>query len=698
MGKSCKAFMKSAVDARNHWDIFGNRAFVSTFGTMPQTILLVEDEAIISLAEARAIERFGYDVEVARTGEAAVELSLAQGKSIDLVLMDIDLGQGMDGTQAARRILAQRNLPIVFLSSHAERETVDKVRGITRYGYVVKNSGNFVLQSSIEMAFELFRAHEELRRGEARLATLLKTIPDLVWLKDTEGVYLACNPAFERFFGASEADIVGRTDYDFLPRAEADFFRGKDLEAIAYQGPHSNEEWITYSDGHRAFLDTIKTPMVDDQGGLVGVLGIGRDITERQAILDRLAESEAKVQQRLKTIVEPALELEELRLSEIIEIEPLEGLLEKFSALTGMVTALLDKKGEVLLATGWQDICTKFHRTCAESAMACTESDTFLNENLRDGEYLEYHCKNGLWDVVTPLYVDSRHVGNIFSGQYFHEDDAVDEAAFALQAERFSFDKEAYLDALRKVPRLSQERIGLLMDFLVRVTQFVSSLSFGKLQLERSIAERQRTERLLSNSVAEKETLYKELQHRVKNSLGIVSAFLSLNIADLEDERSRHVFQEAVDRVSCVSMIYDKLSGAADGACVELDVYLADLIDLLVATYAVDRDLMIEKELEGLGCDQTKTVSIGLILNELFTNALKYAHRPGEPGRISVRLSRTDQGAELSVSDDGPGLPPGFEAKSVKSLGLRIVGLLAGEIGGSLSFADGQGTTAIVRF
>jgi PAS domain S-box-containing protein len=128
----------------------------------PKTILLVEDEALIALAESRKIEGFGYRTLVAGSGERAVEL-MAEDNAIRLILMDIDLGKGMSGPEAAERILERRHLPIVFLTSHAEREMVEKVRGITRYGYVIKNSGDFVLQTSIEMAFELFESNESIR-------------------------------------------------------------------------------------------------------------------------------------------------------------------------------------------------------------------------------------------------------------------------------------------------------------------------------------------------------------------------------------------------------------------------------------------------------------------------------------------------------------------------------------------------------
>lgn len=126
------------------------------------------------------------------------------------------------------------------------------------------------------------KAETELFESEARLRTLVQTIPDLIWLKDTEGVYLACNKMFERFFGAEEADIIGKTDYDFVDKDLADFFREHDRKAMAAGKPSSNEEWITFADdGHRALLDTIKTPMYAAGGRLIGVLGIARDITER---------------------------------------------------------------------------------------------------------------------------------------------------------------------------------------------------------------------------------------------------------------------------------------------------------------------------------------------------------------------------------------------------------------------------------
>ena len=120
-----------------------------------------------------------------------------------------------------------------------------------------------------------------LLRSEQRFRTLLDRIPDLIWLKDTDGVYLSCNATFERFFGAKESEIIGKTDYDFVDKKLADFFRENDRRAMAAGHPSSNEEWITFSDtGERVLLLTTKTITFDTDGTVIGVLGIGRDITD----------------------------------------------------------------------------------------------------------------------------------------------------------------------------------------------------------------------------------------------------------------------------------------------------------------------------------------------------------------------------------------------------------------------------------
>jgi PAS domain S-box-containing protein len=135
------------------------------------------------------------------------------------------------------------------------------------------------------------QVEEKLKKSEARLRTLIDTIPDLIWLKDPEGIFLQCNHRFEKYFGAAENEIVGKTDFDFVDEKLATFFRRNDLAAMAAGKPTVNEELITFPDGHSEVLETIKTPIFESDGKLIGVLGIGRDITKHKQAEKELRES-----------------------------------------------------------------------------------------------------------------------------------------------------------------------------------------------------------------------------------------------------------------------------------------------------------------------------------------------------------------------------------------------------------------------
>jgi CheY-like chemotaxis protein len=148
---------------------------MATMNEGKKLVLLVEDDGVIALATARQLERFGFAVAHAFSGDEA--LSLDAELSPDLVLMDVDLGEGMDGPTTGERILARRDVPLVFLSSHSEPEIVELTERVTSYGYVLKHAGPTVLGASIRMAFRLFDTRLELKEHIARLTALSDNIP-----------------------------------------------------------------------------------------------------------------------------------------------------------------------------------------------------------------------------------------------------------------------------------------------------------------------------------------------------------------------------------------------------------------------------------------------------------------------------------------------------------------------------------------
>jgi PAS domain S-box-containing protein len=167
---------------------------------------------------------------------------------------------------------------------------------------IMKNGNVVELKGAIQDITELKKkeeetilAKEQAEKSELLIKTIVNTVPDLIWLKNKEGVYLECNKRFEDFFGQSSNEIIGKTDYDFVNKELADFFRKNDKLAMNAGKPTVNEEEITFaSDGHSEILETIKTPLVDKKNKILGILGVGRDITERKKSEILIKESEEK--------------------------------------------------------------------------------------------------------------------------------------------------------------------------------------------------------------------------------------------------------------------------------------------------------------------------------------------------------------------------------------------------------------------
>ncbi len=232
----------------------------------------------------------------------AIELMQAQRKSCVIVVEDEkpvgiiterDMVRFYSGERSYTDLVLGQVMvaPVLTISrnatTHQAAETMlsHKVRHLVAVDDAGRMAG---LVSEHDLTQVMVGGLAEVRTGiEERI--LLDTLPDLVWLKDEQGIYLACNRRFEMFFGVQEAEIIGKTDYDFVAKEQADFFRQHDRKAMAAGKPSVNEEWLTFAeDGYRGLFETIKTPMYDSRRRLSGVLGVARDITERKRTEDAL--------------------------------------------------------------------------------------------------------------------------------------------------------------------------------------------------------------------------------------------------------------------------------------------------------------------------------------------------------------------------------------------------------------------------
>ncbi|HYH18157.1 MAG TPA: PAS domain S-box protein [Azospirillum sp.] len=198
----------------------------------------------------------------------------------------------------------------------------------------------------------------------------------------------------------------------------------------------------------------------------------------------------------------------------------------------------------------------------------------------------------------------------------------------------------------------------------------------------RDITERTRARAELQRALDQKSLLLREVNHRVKNSLHLVSSLLSLQLRGITEDRLRHHFRDAISRIHAIAQVHARLYQTERFETVELATYLHALADDLLAASggATACDLRIDAEEVELPIDLA--IPLSLVANELITNAIK--HGAGGRVRVDVSLRRVGRELEFSVTDDGPGLPADFDPERAKSLGLRIVTTLTRQVGGTL--------------
>src|SRR6266702_3284123 len=272
-------------------------------------------------------------------------------------------------------------------------------------------------------------------------------------------------------------------------------------------------------------------PIRDASGRTRGVVLVFRDQTEERQAEQALRESEQRIRLKLDSLLSPQGDIGQLELADIIDASAIQQLMEDFHEIARLPLGVIDLRGKVLVGVGWQDVCTKFHRVHPDTCRNCIESDTQLSAGVPPGEFRLYKCKNDMWDIATPLSVAGHHVGNIFSGQFFFDDEPVDQDRFRSQARRYGFDERAYLAAIAAVPRPSRAAVTAVMTFFLRFADLLSRMSYSNIQLARSVAGRE----LLMKSLREGKERLEEADRHKNEFLAVLSHELRNPLAPIRN-------------------------------------------------------------------------------------------------------------------------------------------------------------------
>lgn len=166
------------------------------------------------------------------------------------------------------------------------------------------------------------------------------------------------------------------------------------------------------------------------------------------------------------------------RLADLLNLSSIQKMADAHYRAAGMPIGILDADdGTILVGSGWQDICVKFHRVQPASLQRCRESDNYIKGRLVEGEACSYKCKNGLWDIGVPIIVFKRHLATLFIGQFFYEGEVPDRAFFIQQAREFGYDQDAYLNALDRVPLFSREKVDYILEYDKALARFIADLA-----------------------------------------------------------------------------------------------------------------------------------------------------------------------------------------------------------------------------
>ena len=715
-------------------------------------ILLVEDEAIIAMNEAATLAKYGYEVLTANSAKGAIET--VRETEVDLVLMDIDLGRDrMDGTEAAEIILAEKEIPIVFLSSHSEKEMVERVKGITRYGYVLKNAGEFVLIESITMAFGLFESHvmlkrenEERRRTEASLKersefieTVIENLPIGLAINYIDGGKASyMNRQFERIYGWPAEELTDIENFFRLVYPDPEYrdeikkrvfsdIRSGDPERMVWE----NIE-ITTKDGEKRCITAMNIPLFD-QNYMISTV---QDVTELKAAERTLREKEEQYRLLAENshdciaYLDPGLnplyispssremfgyppqELNREKIFSLVHPEDRPGLEDKIKAslmekADSRKTSyrILTKSGELK----WIEVIANYLYDESQTlkglivnARDITDRKSIENE-LRRTERLVSAVIESTEDII--VFKDTELIYRIvnsamcrFVGKPAEElRGKTDFEIFPRdQAEFFRAQDRRVLETGESITQdeTADGAAGTLWVNSVKSPVFDrNGECLGVIVTVRDITERKRAEEQLQNALREKDYLMKELNHRVKNNLLMVKSLINLKDFSLGDAD----LSDLARQVDAIRIVHEKLYQSEDITRIPVEEYLEDLLATVFSFSP--RPVEVEKSIDPEYLPSRTAVTVGLIVNEIATNAIKYGFREEQAARFTVEL-REESGGEyvLVLSNTGRPFPECIDLDHPETLGLRLITALADQLGGTIDLRRTPEPVFTVRF
>ncbi len=713
-------------------------------------VLVVEDEKIVAKDIQYRVKSLGYDVcGIASTGAEAVES--AETYRPDLVLMDIQLKGDLDGVQAADRIRSFLDIPIIYLTAYNDKVTLDRAKQTNPFGYILKPFEDRDLFTGIEMALNKHRIDKSIRESEKWLSTVLQSIGDAVITTDTDGIVTYINPIAQELTGWSQEDAYGKALDDVF--RVVDDQSGERFTNTAQQilegeleKQRAENPVLISKDGSEQMIEYRGTPIKDEMGTIGVVMVVFHDVTERlraaKALMesfqtsadivrsiptgllifqregkDRLVllEGNPEAERLIKRSVDEwiAREMEDIW-PPIADLKLKDAFLEVMRTGEPFEEEAFHLKGE--LSEGYYNI-RAFRMPGSRLGIAVKDVTQqkraeielekvsnflkFIVDNANDWLTVMDDSMNVLvWNKAAETisgYESEDIVGGTEIWKWLYPDKTAREAV----KERFNRilgggemdqDHETVIKTKYGGERTVAWNASRHFD--------ENGLVIGVIEVGRDVTERKKAEERIRANLREKEILLKEIHHRVKNNLQIISSLLHLQSKKVSDDVSHLMFMESMNRIRTMSLLHAKLYESDDLAKIDFGEYLSTLTSFLFQSYGVNSEVVAyEIDVGDIHLSIDTGIPCGLIANELISNALKYAFPEGRKGKISLFLKETaDSEYELRISDDGVGLPEGIDIGAKDTLGMQLIGSLTDHLDGTVEIDRSGGTAFVIRF
>ncbi|EMY59968.1 PAS domain S-box protein [Leptospira terpstrae] len=697
-----------------------------------KSILLVEDEALLAMFEKNQLEQGGYVVTHVTNGENAIQLIILEGKPFDLILMDIDLGRGLDGTQTATEILNHKEIPVVFLSSHTERDIVKKTETITSYGYVVKNSGFTVLDASIKMAFKLFEANELTKSKKEHLETVLQSIGDGVIATDSDGKVIRMNPIAEKLTGWAHDEAVGLTISDVfkivnvktrsLVENPVDIvLRTNSIVGLA------NHTVLLSKDGCEYQISDSGSPIKDLNGDTRGVVLVFRDITAEYNVQSQIAKQANMLNNVLDAVIgtdfnhkinywnKAAEKIYIWKAEEVIGKSVLEVLKTDYLQLTSdQVIEKVNLEGSFIGEVIQFAKDGSIRNIEVNQVLLNDESDLPIGyiavgrdisdrlnamKQVRESEAKLTQIIESAMDAIISIDQSKRII--LFNGAAekmfgYQSTDIIGQGLDRLIPMDFRSQHDSHIDSFSKtgVSRRAMGALGQIRGLRANGEEFPIEASISQISVKgeklytvilRDVSVRNLSESKIQKLLHEKENILKEIHHRVKNNMSSIFTLLTLQARSQTETSIQTILYEAAGRVKSMIVLYDKLYHSETDNTVSLQDYFPAIFNEIVSIFPKNVELKMEILEEPIELSAKLLSSLGIILNELITNSMKHAFNDITNAEISLKIFREGKKLYLEYADNGVGIPDSISFEHSPGFGLQLIGMLVDQIEGKIS-------------